>query len=47
MEKKVIELSQGELDVIATYMDNGKAVETYVKSDIIALNNLYSEKVGE
>lgn len=27
--------------------DNGKAVETYVKSDIIALNNLYSEKVGE
>lgn len=24
-----------------------KAVETYVKSDIIALNNLYSEKVGE
>lgn len=27
--------------------DNDKAVETYVKSDIIALNNLYSEKVGE
>ena len=26
---------------------NDKAVETYVKSDIIALNNLYSEKVGE
>lgn len=27
--------------------DNDKAVETYVKSDIIALKNLYSEKVGE
>lgn len=27
--------------------DNDKAVETYVKSDIIALNKLYSEKVGE
>lgn len=27
--------------------DNDKAIETYVKSDIIALNNLYSEKVGE
>lgn len=27
--------------------DNDKAVETYVKSDIIALNNLYGEKVGE
>lgn len=27
--------------------NNDKAVETYVKSDIIALNNLYSEKVGE
>lgn len=27
--------------------DNEKAVETYVKTDIIALNNLYSEKVGE
>lgn len=27
--------------------DDDKAVETYVKSDIIALNNLYSEKVGE
>lgn len=27
--------------------DNDKAVETYVKSDIIALNNLYSEKAGE
>lgn len=27
--------------------DNDKAVETYVKSDIIALTNLYSEKVGE
>lgn len=27
--------------------DNDKSVETYVKSDIIALNNLYSEKVGE
>lgn len=27
--------------------DNDKAVETYVKSDTIALNNLYSEKVGE
>lgn len=71
MEKKVFELSQDELDVIATYVDddvgesvafdlpsctpnqflsefdNDKGVETYVKSDIIALNNLYSEKVGE
>lgn len=62
MEKKVYELSQDELDVIATYMgddirvklmakesefDNDKAVETYVKSDIIALNNLYSERGGE
>lgn len=28
-------------------IDNGEAVETYVKSDIIALNKLYSEKVGE
>lgn len=37
MEKKVFELSQEGLDVI----------ETYVKIDIIALNNLYSEKVGE
>ena len=27
--------------------DNDKAVETYVKRDIIALNNLFSEKVGE
>lgn len=27
--------------------DNEKAVETYVKIDIIALNNLYSGKVGE
>lgn len=27
--------------------DNDKAVETYVKSDIIALNNLFSEKGGE
>lgn len=27
--------------------DNDKAVETYVKSDIIAFNNLYNEKVGE
>lgn len=27
--------------------DNDKAVETYVKSDIIALTNLYSEKDGE
>ena len=27
--------------------DDDKAVETYVKSDIIALNNLHSEKVGE
>lgn len=27
--------------------DNDKAVETYVKSDTIALTNLYSEKVGE
>lgn len=27
--------------------DNEKAVETYVKSDIIGLNNLFSEKVGE
>lgn len=27
--------------------DNDKAVEKYVKSDIIALINLYSEKVGE
>ena len=27
--------------------DNDKAVETYVKNDIIVLTNLYSEKVGE
>lgn len=27
--------------------NNNKAVETYVKSDIIALSNLYSGKVGE
>lgn len=27
--------------------DNDKAVETYVKSDIIAINDLYSEKSGE
>lgn len=27
--------------------DNDKAVETYVKNDIIVLNNLYNEKVGE
>ena len=82
MEKKVFELSQDELDVIATYMDDDIresvafdlspctpnqflreyvsrdehfeellksefGIETYVKSDIIALNNLYSEKVGE
>ena len=53
MEKKVFELSQGELEGEVKEIFNHsaialqKAVETYVKSDIIALNNLYSEKVGE
>ncbi|UVX99611.1 MAG: hypothetical protein [Bacteriophage sp.] len=28
-------------------IDNDEAVETYVKSDIITFNKLYSEKVGE
>lgn len=28
-------------------IDNDERVETYVKSDIIALNKLYSKKVGE
>lgn len=28
-------------------IDNDEATETYVKSDIIAFNKLYSEKVGE
>lgn len=28
-------------------IDNDEAVETYVKSDIIPFNKLYSEKVGE
>lgn len=28
-------------------IDNDEAVETYVKNDIIALNKIYSEKVGE
>lgn len=39
----------GEVKLMAkeSEFDNEKAVETYVKSDIIALNNLYSEKVGE
>lgn len=36
-----------KLMVKESEFDNDKAVETYVKSDIIALNNLYSEKVGE
>lgn len=27
--------------------DNDKAIETYVKNDIIVLNNLFTEKVGE
>lgn len=36
-----------KLMVIESEFYNDKAVETYVKSDIIALNNLYSEKVGE
>lgn len=36
-----------KLMVKESEFDNNKAVETYVKSDIIALNNLYSEKVGE
>lgn len=36
-----------KLMVKESEFDNEKAVETYVKSDIIALNNLYSEKVGE
>lgn len=27
--------------------DNDKAIETYVKNDIIVLNNLFSEKGGE
>lgn len=36
-----------KLIVKESEFDNEKAVETYVKIDIIALNNLYSEKVGE
>lgn len=36
-----------KLMVKESEFDNDKAVETYVKSDIIALKNLYSEKVGE
>lgn len=36
-----------KLMVKESEFDNDKAVETYVKSDIMALNNLYSEKVGE
>lgn len=36
-----------KLMVEESKFDNDKAVETYVKSDIIALTNLYSEKVGE
>ena len=36
-----------KLMVKESEFDNDKAIETYVKSDIIALNNLYSEKVGE
>lgn len=36
-----------KLMVKESELDNIKAVERYVKSDIIALNNLYSEKVGE
>lgn len=36
-----------KLKVKESKIDNGEAVETYVKSDIIAFNKLYSEKVGE
>lgn len=39
----------GEVKLMAeeSKFDNDKAVETYVKNDIIVLINLYSEKVGE
>lgn len=43
-------LTKQELETLMakeSEFDNDKAIETYVKSDIIALNNLYSEKVGE
>ena len=36
-----------KLKAKASKIGNGEAVETYVKSDIIAPNKLYSEKVGE
>lgn len=54
MEKNMKGLTKQELEtlmesenIIFSHIALHKAVETYVKSDIIALNNLYSEKVGE
>lgn len=40
-------IKYGKLMAKESKLDNDKAVETYVKNDIIALNNLFSEKVGE